>query len=219
MIAAKRRRDGSIAATPTVSQSNDSRASSFVQSSPLSHFQPTKHPQQRPTKRVSLRLPRNHPGSTAPSSRVGSALRHSRLSSVAASVVDVARENGIEEEQEEDGDPDEVIMCVDMRERGTVGCCYYESSTGSLHLVEDIQCGGMEVIDTCEYACAKTICAWTNEEIVKLHIQPTVVILSMRVDETVEQYFDPDGRSRGSINGDGKDNQSHMMLQLTLCVP
>ena len=39
----------------------------------------------------------------------------------------------------------------------------------------------------------------------KLRIQPTVVILSMRVDETVEQYFDPDGRSRGSANGDGED--------------
>ena len=223
MIAAKRRHDGSLAATPTVSQSNDSRASSFVQSSPLSHFQPTKHPQQRPTRRASLHLSTNSPGSTAPSARVRPAHRHSRLSSVAASVaapvVDVARENGIEGEQEDDSDPDEVIMCVDMRERGTVGCCYYECSTGSLHLVEDIQCGGLEVIDTREYACTKITCAWTDEEIVKLHIQPTVVILSMRVEETVEQYFDPDGRSRGSINGDGTDMKAHMMPQLTLCAP
>lgn len=39
----------------------------------------------------------------------------------------------------------------------------------------------------------------------------------MRVDETVEHYFDPDGRSRGSINGDGKDLERHMVLELTLC--
>ena len=51
-----------------------------------------------------------------------------------------------------------------------------------------------------------------------MHIQPTVVILSMRVDEAVEQYFDPDGRSRGSINGDGKDHRCHMKVQLTLYV-
>ena len=48
-------------------------------------------------------------------------------------------------------------------------------------------------------------CPRTDEEIVKLHIQPTVVILSLRVDESVEQYFDPDRRSRSSTDGDGKD--------------
>lgn len=149
MIAAKRRRDGSIAATPTVSQSSDLRASSFVQSSPLRHLQPIKRPQQRPTERVSLHIPRNRTGSSPPSSHVRPAYRYSRLSSVPASAVDVAREKGIEGEQEDDSDPDEIIMCVDMRESDTVGCCYYESSTGSLHLSEDIQCGGLEVIDTC----------------------------------------------------------------------
>ena len=56
----------------------------------------------------------------------------------------------------------------------------------------------------------------TDEQPVKLHIQPTVVILSMRVDETVEQYFDPDGRSRGSTDRDGKDLTSHTPLQVTL---
>ena len=156
MIAAKRRRDGSIAATPAISQSSGLRASSFVQSSPLRHFQPIKRPQQRSTERVSLHLPRNRTGSKAPSSHVRPAYRHSRLSSVPASAVDLARENGIGE-QEDDSDPEEIIMCVDMRERDTVGCCYYESSTGSLHLVEDIQCGGLEVIDTCGYACANPV--------------------------------------------------------------
>ena len=46
----------------------------------------------------------------------------------------------------------------------------------------------------------------------KLHIQPTVVILSMRVDETVEKHFDPDGRSRGSINREGKELISDVTL-------
>ena len=101
-----------------------------------------------------MHLPRNHPGLSTAKVNVNPSYRHTRLSSTPASTVDVAQGNGIEEEQEADSDTDEVIMCVDMRERGTVGCCYYESSTGSLHLVEDIQCGGLEVIDTSECAFA-----------------------------------------------------------------
>ena len=147
MNAAKRRRDISIAATPIVNQNNDSRASSVLQSSPLRHLQRTKHLQQRVTKRVSLDLSKARPGSSNSPSHIRSAHHHS-LSSVATSGVYI----------EEDSNPDEVIMCVDMRERGTVGCCYFESSTGSLHLVEDIQCGGLDVIDTCEYTIADRLC-------------------------------------------------------------
>ena len=160
MNAAKRRRDGSVAATPTISQSNDAGRSSLVQSSPLSQFQRSKHPpQQRPTKSVKLHLPKNNPRASALSPHPRPAYRHSSTSSVAASTFNVARENKIEG-QEEDTDPDEIIMCVDMRDRGTVGCCYYESSTGSLHLVEDIKYGGLEVVDTCENSPA--VCLSTD---------------------------------------------------------
>ena len=63
---------------------------------------------------------------------------------------------------------------------------------------------------------SRIACARTEDRLVKLHIQPTVVILSMRVDETVEQYFDPDGRSRGATNGgDGKDVHYNVMFRLT----
>ena len=37
----------------------------------------------------------------------------------------------------------------------------------------------------------------------KLHVQPTVVLLSTRVDESVDAYLDPGGRSRGSVTGEG----------------
>ena len=57
-----------------------------------------------------------------------------------------------------------------------------------------------------------TFWAWAKNKPVKLHIQPTVVILPMRVDDSVEKHFDPDGRSRGSINGDGKEPISDMTL-------
>ena len=43
-----------------------------------------------------------------------------------------------------------------------------------------------------------------NRVLVKLQIQPTVVILSLRADEAVEKCFDPEGRSRDSVSGDSK---------------
>ena len=77
--------------------------------------------------------------------------RSFRISSNATSDHDIASRNEIEEAQEEGRTSEEVIMCIDVRDRGTVGCCYYDSSTGSLRLVEDIRCGGLDAIDTCEY--------------------------------------------------------------------
>ena len=148
MNAAKRRRDKSVAATSTVNRTNDSRASSFDQSSPLWQFQQSKRLQQRPAQRIRLNIPEKLSHYNVSPSAIRPASRYSHIPHDAASVVDVTQEDGAEGGLEEDGDLDEVIMCVDMRDRGTVGCCFYESSTGSLHLVEDIQCGGLDVIDT-----------------------------------------------------------------------
>lgn len=148
MNAAKRRRDESVGATSTVNRSNDFRALSFDQSSPLCHFQQTKRLQQRPTQRIGLHIPEKLSRCSDSLFPMRPASHHSQISYTAASVVDVAQEDGAEGVLEEDSVTDEVIMCVDVRERGTVGCCFYESSTGSLHMVEDIQFGGLDVIDT-----------------------------------------------------------------------
>lgn len=158
MNAAKRRRGKAITATPTAHQSNDSRASSFIQTSPLSRLQRAKPLQQRLTKRPGLHLPRQHARANIPPSHTHVTCRGSRFPSITASGVDVAQEDGNEGKQEDDSDLDEVIMCVDMRERGTVGCSYYESSTGSLRLVEDVQCGGLDVVDTCEHPFTDDFC-------------------------------------------------------------
>ena len=149
MNAAKRRRDESVAATSTVNRSNDSRASSFDQSSPLCHFQQTKRLQQRPTQRIGLHIPDKLSHCSDSPFPIRPASHHPQISYTAASVVNVTQEDRAEGGPEEDSITDEVIMCVDVRERGAVGCCFYESSTGSLHMVEEIQCGGLDVIDTC----------------------------------------------------------------------
>jgi DNA mismatch repair protein MSH5 len=40
----------------------------------------------------------------------------------------------------------EVIMAIDLRERGTVGCCYYVAMEERLYLMEDVKYGGLEVV-------------------------------------------------------------------------
>ena len=44
----------------------------------------------------------------------------------------------------------EVIMAVDMRNRGTVGCCYYVVMEEKLYLMEDVTHGGLEVVQACK---------------------------------------------------------------------
>lgn len=51
---------------------------------------------------------------------------------------------------------------------------------------------------------------------VKLHANPTVILLSMRVDETVDNHLKPEDGSRGSVNGDGRDHISQKRYILTL---
>lgn len=44
----------------------------------------------------------------------------------------------------------EVIMAIDLRDRGTVGCCYYVAMEEKLYLMEDVKHGGLEVVQACK---------------------------------------------------------------------
>ena len=51
----------------------------------------------------------------------------------------------------------------------------------------------------------------------KLHAQPTVILLSSKVDESIDEHLNPEGKSRGSINGDGVATMQFCGRQLTWC--
>lgn len=53
-------------------------------------------------------------------------------------------------EREDNDSLNEVVMAVDLRDRGTVGCCYYVARAEKLYMMEDVRNGGIEVIDTRE---------------------------------------------------------------------
>jgi len=54
------------------------------------------------------------------------------------------------EVEREDDTLTEIIMAVDFLPRGTVGCCYYVARDEKLFLMEDIQHGNVDIIDTRE---------------------------------------------------------------------
>ncbi|KAF2495890.1 hypothetical protein BU16DRAFT_560749 [Lophium mytilinum] len=78
----------------------------------------------------------------------------------------------------------EVMMAVDLRERGTVGCCYYVARDEKLYFMEDVKLGGVDVVDA-----------------LKSFIEPTVVLVSARADDAVIDRLDPEARGSTSIDG------------------
>lgn len=43
----------------------------------------------------------------------------------------------------------EVIMAVNLTDRGTVGCAYYAARDEKLYFMEDAQMGGADIVDAC----------------------------------------------------------------------
>ena len=43
----------------------------------------------------------------------------------------------------------EVVMAVDVRSRGTVGCAYYVAREERLHFMEDVKLGGADIVEAC----------------------------------------------------------------------
>jgi len=42
-----------------------------------------------------------------------------------------------------------VIMAIDMKEHGTVGCAYYVAREERLFCMEDVVHGGTDIVETC----------------------------------------------------------------------
>jgi DNA mismatch repair protein MSH5 len=72
----------------------------------------------------------------------------------------------------------EIVMAVDMKERGTLGCAYYIARDEKLCLMEDVKMASLDIVD-----------------MLKLHAQPTVLLISSRADEELEDYLSKEARS------------------------
>ena len=45
----------------------------------------------------------------------------------------------------------EVIMAVNLTDRGAIGCAYYVAQTETLYFMEDVQMGDSEMVDSCTF--------------------------------------------------------------------
>ena len=79
----------------------------------------------------------------------------------------------------------ETIMAIDMKERGTLGCAYYIAREEKLCLIEDVKMAGLDIVD-----------------MLKLHAQPTVLLISTRADEELEDHLSKEARPIGRGDDD-----------------
>lgn len=216
-VPAKRRRPSSVARSKSSNVSR--RGQSFVAgSSPTLRPQGKKYAVYPSARRVSLRTASAREESVLSSSH--SALQHwdPHLPSTEQLDAGISPERDAEiDEREEDDSMNEVVMAVDLRDRGTVGCTYYVAREQKLYMTEDVRVGGIEVISM----CMAPFPASTNSadpESVKLHAQPTVILLSTKVDESVDTFLEPNRGTQESANGGGAFRSPHAFLLSNICL-
>lgn len=119
-------------------------------------------------KRVSLKLP----DSPSRASRDGSVARPENVFNPR-----VAETDAEIEEREGTDLINEIMMAIDVKKGGNVGCAYYVAREETLYLMQDIASGDIGIVDT-----------------LKLHVQPTTIIISTRADEDLEQHLSKEAR-------------------------
>lgn len=67
----------------------------------------------------------------------------------------------------------EVIVAIDMKDNGTVGCAYYVAIDEALFLQEDIPLAGIELVET-----------------LLLHTEPTTVLISIRSPDSLVRFIE-----------------------------
>lgn len=151
MTGIKRRRTDSAAGTPPFHPNNRRGTSSSAQSTPTHEAHHVEQFHQRVKKRVSLLPPSNQPSSRILSTPPQFPHWQSHPQSASPSQVEIRPEDDTVIQEREDTDSlNEVIMCVDMRDQGTVGCCYYVARDQRMYVMADVAYGGVEVIETCK---------------------------------------------------------------------
>ncbi|OAA61149.1 adenylyl-sulfate kinase [Niveomyces insectorum RCEF 264] len=93
------------------------------------------------------------------------------------------------------GESHQVVMALDMKSNGTVGCAFFTPRTATLHLQEDTRITGLELVES-----------------LLLQAQPAVVIIPSRAPEKLVDYLDRRARRDASDAG-GNENFSAFALR------
>ncbi|RMZ69201.1 dna mismatch repair msh5 [Pyrenophora seminiperda CCB06] len=91
----------------------------------------------------------------------------------------------------------EIIMAVDLSPRGIVGCCFYVARDEKMHFMEDIQCGDVGIVES-----------------LRTFIEPTVILVSTKIDDKVIDSLDPEARGGESSSGDNDQFRLPYLLEV-----
>lgn len=146
-VPSKRHR-GSSSTSSINNHGNRIFSSSGVDSPSRIQARPSKQHQRQRPKDVDLTAASNPSGLATTSSRASSVTSASRLDHIMPPYENVVGEDDTNiQEREESDSLDQVVMSLDLRDKGTVGCCYYVAREEILYLMEDVTYGGLEVIN------------------------------------------------------------------------
>ncbi|KAI1373621.1 muts domain V-domain-containing protein [Hypoxylon crocopeplum] len=87
----------------------------------------------------------------------------------------------------------EIIMAIDMKDNGDLGCAYYVAIDEALFLLEDVAMSGLDLVET-----------------LLLHVNPTTVLISARVSEALANYL---AKGAQGIDGNRGDMRSAYILR------
>ncbi|KAI1763423.1 muts domain V-domain-containing protein [Hypoxylon sp. FL1150] len=87
----------------------------------------------------------------------------------------------------------EIIMAVDMKDNGNLGCAYYIAADETLFLLDDVAMSGIDLVET-----------------LLLHASPTTVLISARASEALASYL---AKGAQGLDGNQGDLQSAYILR------
>lgn len=87
----------------------------------------------------------------------------------------------------------EIIMAIDMKDGGNLGCAYYIAVDETMFLLEDIAMSGIDLVET-----------------LLLHVNPTTILISARASEALASHLTK--RVQG-LEGNRGDSQSAFILR------
>lgn len=102
-------------------------------------------------------------------------------------------------------------MAVDKIGKDTIGCAYYVARDGVLRCMEDMHDVQESILDTCMCSTCHRYRPQLTDA-VKLDIQPTIILLSSRIDH----MFDLDVTRSDRIDSDGKHSRKRVDVISTL---
>lgn len=129
-------------------------------------------------------------------------LHHQTPRTSAASQV----QDGHTHEQDElDENLEQVVMAIDMQQKGTIGCAYYIAREEKLYCLQDMASASLDAIETClppQGSLRDPVHADQNVS-VKVDIQPTLLLLSPRVNMNHSEHDGARRLRRTSVVDEG----------------